>query len=451
METVARNLVFANQLAARRRSASRCGCLPVAAATMAAGGVAGDRRRQRTTRRRATRPTDMTGGAPEQANAGAADKAPDDAGDEIGADRPKSRALRGPGRHSSTSAAARATTRTGRTERNTAALIDTRTSARLFLCASMHRRFVDIPRDKALATGVISAATVSNYFKPQSPRKRAGLAFGIGRTGRIRHRPTPLVEHGRHCDPTFSPHHQQFMSAREKRAPTRSRQPPAGSRHTLGYAAQSKTPFNLFVEHLPATREAAVIVGSGIDTNSTTALSWTMTGQREQQHVDALEPLEEDRRARAAHKERKTAERPDHGFNQRRYMIDSASSTAAVGQSGATADLTHEDQRERDRCAARRQKQQMPQTDTTPSHHSPRALMRSGASTVRRVLRTPDAVVVRRSPHAFVQPRLPSVGAPSTSATLATDPPSPLHFWTRSSFSFNRHSGRRIDRPNRAR
>lgn len=120
----------------------------------------------------------MTGGsgAADQPNAATADKALDDAGDEICVGRPKSRAVRGPGRDDgSTSAAARAaTTRTGRTERNTAALIDTGTSARLFLYASMHRRFVDIPRDKALATGVISAATVSNYFKPQSPRKRAG-------------------------------------------------------------------------------------------------------------------------------------------------------------------------------------------------------------------------------------------------------------------------------------
>jgi hypothetical protein len=74
----------------------------------------------------------------------------------------------------------------------------------------MHRRFVDIPRDKALATGVISAATVSNYFKPQSPRKPAAWPLAPAEQA-------ASVTSQRHstsmaADSTFSPHHQQFMS-----------------------------------------------------------------------------------------------------------------------------------------------------------------------------------------------------------------------------------------------
>lgn len=127
----------------------------------------------------------------------------------------------------------------------------------------MHRRFADIPRDKALATGVISAATVSNYFKPQSPRKRAGwpLAAAAEHAASVTHRadgrptdqPTsrPAPHHsscplGMVAAPfheTFSPHHQQFMSEGEAAAAVTAdspQQPPAAARHTLGYAAQSK-------------------------------------------------------------------------------------------------------------------------------------------------------------------------------------------------------------------
>lgn len=51
------------------------------------------------------------------------------------------------------------------------------------------------------------------------------------------------------------------------------------------------------------------------------------------------------RRLEDARAARHTEQSSRTGFNQRRYMIDSASSTAAVVQSGSTADLTHEDQR----------------------------------------------------------------------------------------------------------
>jgi hypothetical protein len=143
-------------------------------------------------------------------------------------------------REGSTSAADRATTPTGRTARKTAALIDTRTSARLFLCASMHRRFVDIPRDKALATGVISAATVSNYFKPQSPRKRPDWPLAAAEhpaSVNARSHSSSMAAY-----PTFSPQHQQFMS--EGCRCSRPQQPPLHSRSSSyahpGLLAQSK-------------------------------------------------------------------------------------------------------------------------------------------------------------------------------------------------------------------